>query len=196
MTGAARTQGITSHLLHMGTLSPRLEYPDVCEKKSFQTKWSYFQRNFLPSWLKYLKLIVFPAEIYIQTNWGQRQVFQARMSNCIPQYSVWCDYLSLPEIPTSGTIVLNWQVIHQEVSCEFSKPRGWSTYFETVKCNLNPQTDYHLTIASDDPVCLGLDCHLFLIKTSDYFANILAQKLQIIIKSATLFHDLFDIERI
>ena len=29
-----------------------------------------------------------------------------RISNCIPQYSVGCNYLSLPEIPASGTKVL------------------------------------------------------------------------------------------
>ena len=34
------------------------------------------------------------------------QVSQAGISNCIPQYSVGCNYLSLPEIPTSGAKVL------------------------------------------------------------------------------------------
>ena len=34
------------------------------------------------------------------------QVSQAWISNCIPQYSVGCSYLSLPEIPASGATVL------------------------------------------------------------------------------------------
>ena len=35
-----------------------------------------------------------------------KQVSQTGISNCIPQYSVGCNYLSLPEIPASGTKVL------------------------------------------------------------------------------------------
>ena len=35
--------------------------------------------------------------------WHQKQVSQAGISNCIPQYTVGCNYLSLPEIPASGT---------------------------------------------------------------------------------------------
>ena len=38
--------------------------------------------------------------------WCQRQVSQAGISNCIPQYSVGCNYLFLPEIPVSGAKVL------------------------------------------------------------------------------------------
>ena len=41
--------------------------------------------------------------------WGlchQKQVSQAGISNCIPQYSVGCNYLLLPEIPASGDKVL------------------------------------------------------------------------------------------
>ena len=38
--------------------------------------------------------------------WRQKLVFQAGISNCIPQYHVGCNYLSLPEIPASGTKVL------------------------------------------------------------------------------------------
>ena len=36
------------------------------------------------------------------------QVYQAWISNCIPQYSVLCNYLSMPEIPTPGTKVLTY----------------------------------------------------------------------------------------
>ena len=46
----------------------------------------------------------------LQQNWGlwcQKQVSQAGISNCIPQYSVGCNYLSLPEIPLFGTKVHN-----------------------------------------------------------------------------------------
>ena len=37
----------------------------------------------------------------------QKQVSQAGISNCIPQYSVGCNYFSLPEIPAC---VPNWEV--------------------------------------------------------------------------------------
>ena len=43
-------------------------------------------------------------------NWGlwcPTQVSQAGISKCTPQYSVRCNYLSLPEIPAFGTNVLN-----------------------------------------------------------------------------------------
>ena len=36
----------------------------------------------------------------------QKQVSQAKISNCIPQYSVGCSYLSLSEIPASSNTVL------------------------------------------------------------------------------------------
>ena len=36
--------------------------------------------------------------------WYQKPVFQTGVNNCIPHYSVGCNYLSLPEIPASGTI--------------------------------------------------------------------------------------------
>ena len=39
--------------------------------------------------------------------WHQKQVSQAGIINCIPQYSVGCNYLFLPEIPASDTKVLN-----------------------------------------------------------------------------------------
>ena len=35
--------------------------------------------------------------------WCQKQVSQIGISNCTPQYSVGCNYLSLPEIPASAT---------------------------------------------------------------------------------------------
>ena len=43
-------------------------------------------------------------------DWGfclQKQVSQAGISNCIPQNTVGCNYLSLPKIPVSGDKVLN-----------------------------------------------------------------------------------------
>ena len=42
-------------------------------------------------------------------NWGlcQKQVSHAWISKCIPQNTVGCNYLSLPEIGSSGTKVLN-----------------------------------------------------------------------------------------
>ena len=44
--------------------------------------------------------------------WGlMRQVSQAGISNYIPQFTVGCSYLSLPEIPASGTNVLIWMTL-------------------------------------------------------------------------------------
>ena len=38
--------------------------------------------------------------------WCQKQVSQVGISNCIPQNTVGCNYLPLPQIPASGTKVL------------------------------------------------------------------------------------------
>ena len=43
---------------------------------------------------------------YVRGLWCQKQVSQAEISNCIPQFSVGCNYLSLPEIPASCTKIL------------------------------------------------------------------------------------------
>ena len=43
---------------------------------------------------------------WINKDLCQKQVSQAWISNCIPQNTVGCNYLSLPVIPASGTIVL------------------------------------------------------------------------------------------
>ena len=45
----------------------------------------------------------FHTTVLIWVLWCQKQVSQAGISNCIPQYSVGCNYLSMPEIPASGT---------------------------------------------------------------------------------------------
>ena len=43
---------------------------------------------------------------YIWGQWCQKQVSQAGISNCIPQNTVGCNYLFLPETPASGPKVL------------------------------------------------------------------------------------------
>ena len=40
-----------------------------------------------------------------------KQVSQAGKGNCIPQYSVGCNYLALPEVPASGTKVLIYRTV-------------------------------------------------------------------------------------
>ena len=42
----------------------------------------------------------------------QKQVSQAGISNCIPQHSVRCNYLSIPEIPASGgrALIYEYQI--------------------------------------------------------------------------------------
>ena len=55
-----------------------------------------------------LKLFYKENKVNNSPHWCQKQVSQAGISNCIPQYSVGCNYLSLPKIPASGTKVLNY----------------------------------------------------------------------------------------
>ena len=50
-----------------------------------------------------------------------RRVFQAGISNCTPQYSVGCNYLSTPEIPASSTKVHN---------CDGKAENSWSMIIE------------------------------------------------------------------
>ena len=64
-----------------------------------------------PLWISFywgtiVSLLLFP-ELY-HCIWGlccQKQVSQAEISNYIPQFTVGCSYLSLPEIPASGSKV-------------------------------------------------------------------------------------------
>ena len=54
--------------------------------------------------------------------WCQKQVSQAGISNYIPQLTVGCNYLSLPELPASGTIVHNcpqvWSMeVKEQTAC-------------------------------------------------------------------------------
>ena len=50
--------------------------------------------------------IIYSYSVYNWGFWHQKQVSHAGITNCIPQYSVRCNYLSLPEIPASATKVL------------------------------------------------------------------------------------------
>ena len=49
----------------------------------------------------------------------QKQVSQAGVINCIPQYSVRCNYLSLTEIPASGNKVLKYSLYGRLQSGEY-----------------------------------------------------------------------------
>ena len=53
--------------------------------------------------------------------WCQKQVSQAGISNCIPQNTVGCNYLSLPVIPASGTYVLIWWI--------YRRVKDWRTVY-------------------------------------------------------------------
>ena len=55
------------------------------------------------------------AGAYIWGLWHQKQVSQAGINNCIPQNTVGCNYLSLSEIPASGTEVLICQAAYVHV---------------------------------------------------------------------------------
>ena len=59
-----------------------------------------------------------PCQWYIWGLWCQKQVSRAGIRNCIPQYSVGCNYLSLPEMPASGTKVLNYGMLVRRIEAE------------------------------------------------------------------------------
>ena len=60
--------------------------------------------------------------------WCQKQVSQAGISNCIPQNTVGCSYLSLPEIPASGAKVHNYNFQYL--------PRKWKDKHGNIKRHL------------------------------------------------------------
>ena len=66
--------------------------------------------------LHYRWYMVLSPQRYIWGVWRQEQVSQPCISNCIPQYSVGCNYLYMPVIPASGTkvIIYRWWVWRQE----------------------------------------------------------------------------------
>ena len=81
-----------------------------CQKQLFQpgiSNWPCCQKQVYQSgiskWLCCQKQV---SQAGI-SNWlcCQKQVSQAGISNCIPQNTVGCNYLSLPEIPASGNKV-------------------------------------------------------------------------------------------
>ena len=76
----------------------------------------------------------------------QKQVSQAGISNYIPQYTVGCYYLSLPEKPTSGNKVLN---LYTTLSWKFAQTL---THWDRVThvCVGNPTT-----IGSDNGLSPG-----------------------------------------
>ena len=63
----------------------------------------------------------------IRQLWYQKQVSQAGISNCIPKYSVVCNYLSLPEIPASGAIILIYTRTHRFICSPSVKHSGAKT---------------------------------------------------------------------
>ena len=61
--------------------------------------------------------------------WYQKQVSQAGISNCIPQNTVGCNYVSLPEIPASGTKSLISSVMTKAPTCPWGQTRLPSCYW-------------------------------------------------------------------
>ena len=82
---------------------------------------------------------ILPYGIPNMNIWGlcpQKQVSQAGISNCIPQYSVACNYLSMPEIPASGGKVLIWR----------SQMQGLIQYINSLRpsdANMCLKTNHH-----------------------------------------------------
>ena len=60
----------------------------------------------------------------------QKQVSQAGISNCIPQHTVGCNYLSLPEIHASGDKVLICPCAVNVAACHLFPESGVNTYDE------------------------------------------------------------------
>ena len=69
------------------------------------------------------------THIYIWELCRQKQVSQAGICKCIPQYSVGCNYLSLPDIPVSGDKVLIY------IDAEYPKnvPREISALIQAIQ---------------------------------------------------------------
>ena len=60
-------------------------------------------RDIRTTWNDWVKAVKWVVDVSGKWRFRcQKQVSQARISNCIPQYSVGCNYLSMPEIPASG----------------------------------------------------------------------------------------------
>ena len=64
----------------------------------------------------------------------QKQVSQAGFSNCLPQNNVWCNYLSLPEIPACGAKVLIWYQSHAVKSFKYYVPWNMSRFCAALSC--------------------------------------------------------------
>ena len=71
-------------------------------------KYKWINRFIKQHWFTYIISATTDIHIFvlIWELWSQRQVPQAGISKCNPQYHVGCNYVSLPEIPASGTNVI------------------------------------------------------------------------------------------
>ena len=75
-------------------------------------------------------------------SWHQKQISQVGINNCIPQNTVGCNYLSLPEIPAPGTKVLNYDMISHTV---YPKKYAHSFCFAVLCCGYT-LTDFPISI--------------------------------------------------
>ena len=88
--------------------------------------------------------------------WGlchQKQVSQAEISNCIPQYSVECNYLSMPEITASGAKVL---------ICRHCIPIKWKYYDYAVYDNGCCSWSDYMILSFHEKIPLALNKITFL----------------------------------
>ena len=112
--------------------------------------WSLF------STVCYVVLCYNSSLLYIAyMNWGfwcQKQVSHTGISNCIPQSTVGCNYLSLPEIPASGAKVLNhpWLLADAEIIFEWTaKVTSITTYKSVIKYQeIHNFSNRHINILS------------------------------------------------
>ena len=100
-------------------------------------------------------LIYHSNRLYITSGlWCQKQVSQARISHCIPQHTVGCNYLFLPNIPASDTKVLisalcmPWFSILYNLSCTVSYSWNFKTSAYLYMChNINkPYISWQLNL--------------------------------------------------
>ena len=90
--------------------------------------------------------------------WGlcyQKQVSQTGISNYIPQLTVGCNYLSLPEIPASGNKVLKYECDLMDWTDTFEKSRN-VLYKEINKWSFCTPTPTQTSTTPDPhpPICI------------------------------------------
>ena len=94
-------------------------------------------------------------------HWHQKHVSHAAISYCIPQYSVRCKFVSLPEIPASGTKIRicarhKEYVIYIKNYFTGGRKSTWLPWTIGVPLNYAYISDWTTTKQSPAPICYRL----------------------------------------